>query len=165
MTPCETNIAECPIFRTMSPEERSQILQIAETRFFARGRAIIREEEMAPQGLWLIRAGRCEVVHQLLHDGEQQLAVLPAGAIFGEMSFFDPGPHSATVRSLEDVELMFIPADRFLQVQAVDLLAAEKFLKNMGRLMAQKLRRMDYFTLDLIPMFPAVVPSDRAPSK
>lgn len=155
-TPCEQNYQLCPIFRTMSPEERQHVLQLAEYQNFRIGSSIIREKATVPSGLWMLRSGQCEVVCLLNSGGEQQMAFLNPGAIFGEMSLFDPGPHSATVRAVTECELMFLSAEKIELLQSTDLVAALKLTKNMGRMMAGKLRRMDYYKFDLFPVSPVI---------
>jgi CRP-like cAMP-binding protein len=74
---------------------------------------------------------------------EQQVAFLRPGAIFGEMSFFDPAPHSATIRVVEDAEFLFFSTEAYQKLEFLAPGAAHKFVKNMGRILAQKLRRTD----------------------
>ena len=161
-TPCEQNYESCPIFRTMSPEERQHVLQLADYQTYEVGRSIIREKAAVPCGLWMLRSGQCEVVCSLGSGGEQQMAFLNPGAIFGEMSLFDPGPHSATVRAVTQCELMFLSAEKIELLESTDLVAALKLTKNMGRMMAGKLRRMDYYKFDLFPVSPVIAGSSGA---
>jgi len=159
MTLCEDDFDQCPVFSTMSPEERQSVQQIAEFRFFNKGQTVIRERDGAPQGLWMLGHGNCHVVRDLSGGAEQQMAMLEPGAIFGEMSFFDPAPHSATIRAVSECELMFLPLEKIETLRMTDLSAAYKLVVNAGQIMASKLRRMDRFTLDLFP--PARMNSDR----
>lgn len=151
MTPCEENFDLCPVFGTMSPEERQHVQQIAEYRRYNKGQTVIRERDDVPQGLWMLRHGTCHVIRDLSGGAEQQMAMLEPGAIFGEMSFFDPAPHSATIRAVDACELMFLPAEKIETLRMIDLSAAYKLVVNAGQIMASKLRRMDHYTLDLFP--------------
>ena len=151
MTLCEDNFDQCPVFGTMSPEERQHVQQIAEFRFFNKGQTVIRERDAAPQGSWMLRHGNCHVVRDLSGGAEQQMAMLEPGAIFGEMSFFDPAPHSATIRAVNECELMFLPLEKIETLRMTDLSAAYKLVVNAGQIMASKLRRLDRYTFDLFP--------------
>ena len=144
---CETDYAACPIFRNLSPAER----QAAPPQQAPSGlrHTILHQGELAPSGLWMVRSGTCEVVADVAHGGERQMAFLPPGSVFGELSFFDDAPHSATVRVVEDSELMHLPLGEFGQLEESNPQAAYKLLQNLGRVMAQKLRRMDRSVLDL----------------
>lgn len=149
LTSCETDAATCPIFRTMSPEDRDAILRLSDFQVHAHGHTIIRQRDSAPSGLWMLRSGTCEVIANVLHGGEQQIAFLSPGAVFGELSFFDPGLHSATVRVVKDAETMHFSVEAFERLEIGQPLTAYKLLRNLGRIMAQKLRRMDRFTIDM----------------
>lgn len=143
MYECETNVANCPIFRDMSEDEREAVFQLCEIREFRRGVSVLIEGNDHPHGVWTIRSGHCEVVHQSPEVGEKQVNFLHSGAIFGEISFFDPRPHSATVRVVEPAELLFFPTEALTKLQENQPRAAQQFILNMGRIMAQKLRRID----------------------
>lgn len=151
MTLCEDDVTKCPVFGTMSPDEREHVQQFAEYLTFPKGRTILREKDEAPQGLWMLHRGKCQVVKELNSGAEQQMALLEPGAIFGEMSFFDPSPHSATIRAVDESVLMFLSVDKIEALRVLDLSAAYKLISNAGQIMATKLRRMDRYTLDLFP--------------
>ena len=147
----EYDESNCPVFGSMSPEEREHVRQIAEYKTFQKGQTVIRQRDEVPQGLWMLNRGSCQVVKDLEGGAEQQVDMLEPGAIFGEMSFFDPAPHSATVRAFEECELMFLPAEKIETLRILDLTAAYKLIRNAGQIMASKLRSMGYYTLDLFP--------------
>lgn len=134
---CETDYAACPIFRNLSPAERQAVLRIAHFQTHAHGHTILHQGELAPSGLWMVRSGTCEVVADVAHGGERQMAFLAPGSVFGELSFFDDAPHSATVRVVEDSELMHLPLGEFGQLEESNPQAAYKLLQNLGRVMAQ----------------------------
>ncbi len=135
----------------MSPEERQHVQQIAEYRHYDKGHTVIRERDPQPQGLWMLRSGTCHVVRDLSGGAEQQMAMLEPGAIFGEMSFFVPSPHSATIRAVDESVLMFLSVVKIEALRVLDLSAAYKLISNAGQIMATKLRRMGRYTLDLFP--------------
>ena len=148
-TSCETDVAACPVFRMMSSADREAILSQSDIEVHPHGHTIIRQQDMRPSGLWMLRSGTCEVIANLPHGSEQQIAFLSSGAIFGELAFFDHGPHSATVRVVEDAETMHFSVEAFQRLELDRPETAYKLLRNLGRIMAQKLRRMDRFAADL----------------
>ena len=147
-TQVETEVANCPVFRTMSPEDRNAILFHSDFEVHAPGHTIIRQQEVNPSGLWMLRSGTCEVIANLPHGGEQQIAFLSSGAVFGELAFFDHGPHSATVRVVEAAETMHFSIKAFESLEMNHPQTAYKLLRNLGRILAQRLRRMDRFKVD-----------------
>ena len=143
MFTCETHTESCPIFRGLGADEREVVLALMESRTFQHGHAVLSEGNLQPQGLWAIRTGDVEVLHHNDQSGEQQVAMLHSGSIFGEISFFDPMPHVATIRAVSDGECLFLSLERFRELEAYHPRTALKFLANMGRILAGKMRRTD----------------------
>jgi len=131
-----------PLLTTCGISDRVQVDRLAERREFASGDAIIREGEQ-DQALWILLSGECEVVRARDEDGEQQLATIEPGGIFGEMSFLKPAPHSATVRALCDVEVARITPDAFEELRDESPSAAYCILMNLVMLLSDRLRTMD----------------------
>ncbi|HXH97538.1 MAG TPA: cyclic nucleotide-binding domain-containing protein [Gaiellaceae bacterium] len=67
---------------------------------YAGGEVIVREGESG-DCMYVVQGGEVEVV-QSGSDGEQRLALLTAGDLFGEMAIFERQPRSATVRAVGD---------------------------------------------------------------
>ena len=115
----------CPLFASMSLDEQRHVQALFENESFAAGEVILQEGH-STQMLWIILEGECEVIKQCGNSTEQQLAVLNPGAVFGEMSFFQEAPHSATVRTLTDVEVMRLPRKKFDELRDSGSIAAYK---------------------------------------
>ena len=83
---------------------------------------------------YAVQSGTAEVVVDGVVVGQ-----IPAGELIGEIGLFDPGPASATVRALTDMELLVIPHNRFAQIldQTPGLAAA------IARELAVRLRNTD----------------------
>lgn len=139
----------CPIFREMTLDEREQMLGLLESACFSRGKLIIREGEKN-QSLWILVHGRCEVVKSAKKGTERQLAVLEPGAVFGEMSFFESAPHSASIRALTDVEVLRLSRAHYEELRDRQSPAACKIASSVISVIAQRLRRMDEWTCGLL---------------
>ena len=149
MTDFLSDSAGCPIFQDMSLDERQQVLELLERETYPTGETILREGRET-QILWIIVHGRCEVVKMMKDGSEQQLAVLEQGAVFGEMSFFVPAPHSASVRTLTEVEVMRLSREKFDQLEQAGATAAYKIAFNTVRVLSDRVRRMDEWNYDLV---------------
>jgi CRP-like cAMP-binding protein len=110
---------------------------------------VILREGKTFQVLWIIARGECEVFKMVKPAVEQRLTVLDAGSVFGEMSFFQPAPHSASVRTLTEVEVMRLSRDEFAKLQETSPSAVHKILVNAVNILAERLRRMDTWTCEL----------------
>ena len=82
-----------------------------QTITFKAGETIVREGEEGDTG-FLIEAGSVEV---LIGEVARRVGTLGAGEVFGEMCLIDPGPRSATVRALTDVECLETSYQEFLK--------------------------------------------------
>ena len=63
--------------------------------------------------MFVVLSGRVRV--QIEPSG-QEVAVIEAGGFFGEMSMLTGDPRTATVRAIDDVRVLEIPAERFRDV-------------------------------------------------
>jgi CRP/FNR family transcriptional regulator, cyclic AMP receptor protein len=82
-----------------------------QTITFKAGDTIVREGDEGDTG-FLITTGSVEV---LIGEGGRRVGTLEAGEVFGEMCLIDPGPRSATVRALTDVECFETSYQEFLK--------------------------------------------------
>jgi len=149
MTTPDPDGTQCALFADMTLDERQQVLELVEHETYSAREVIIREG-LSTQILWIIVRGRCEVVKLLKDKSEKELAGLRPGSVFGEMSFFHPAPHSASVRALTDVEVMRLSRERFDQLCESSPPAALKITESMVGVIAQRLRCMDDWMCDLI---------------
>ena len=138
----------CPIFQDTTLDERGQILERLEHLSFAEGETILKEGN-STQYLWIIVRGRCQV-SKSTSTGEQELAILDSGAIFGEMSFFNPAPHSASVIALTQVDIMRLSRDNYDEMSKSSSTAATRIALNIVKVLAERLRQMDVFTGQLV---------------
>lgn len=139
---------QCPLFWELDQAEFEEVRRrlIAET--YPKNEVILREGKSF-QVLWIIARGECEVFKMVRPDVEQRLTVLDAGSVFGEVSFFQPAPHSASIRALTEVEVMRLPREQFSELEVVSPTAVKKMLTNTVRVLAERLRRMDTWTCEL----------------
>lgn len=78
---------------------------------FERGQVIVRQGDLA-DNFYIVSDGSVEVIHET--DGtEDQVAVLGPGQFFGEIGLLSKQPRSATVRALEDTEVLALDQGEF----------------------------------------------------
>ena len=138
----EAALAKCPLFRGLAASERQELLALLEPRSYRPGETILAEGESI-QFIWIVLQGRCRVVKHGSSGDEKELAVIEPGGVFGEMSFFNPAPHSATVQALSSVEVVRLPRGQYDKLLQGGSLAAYKLAFNTMGVLADRLRRMD----------------------
>ena len=145
----EIEAAKIALFQDMTPRERQDVLALLEQEEYERGETILAEGKSI-QILWIIVRGRCEVVKTMRTGSEQELACLEPGAVFGEMSFFNPAPHSASVRAVSDVQVMRLSREHYDQLHREGSTAAYKIAVNTAKVLAERLRKMDDWICELV---------------
>ena len=151
MTPVtfDESLAQCLLFRGLTDDERQQLRDLLQHESFSAGKTIL-QEGRSTQILWVVLRGHCQVVKETRNGGEQQLAVLEPGYVFGEMSFFQPAPHSASVRALDAVEVLRLDREKYDQLLHRGSTVAPKLAMNIIAVLADRLRTMDDWTCELV---------------
>jgi CRP/FNR family transcriptional regulator, cyclic AMP receptor protein len=92
------------------------------------------------RSLYLVLAGRLEVLVERGRRGHQRVASLGAGSVIGELAFFDGGGRSALVRAVTAAELAELSPADFEALAAADPDLARRLLFELGRILARRLR-------------------------
>lgn len=143
------NLACCSLFNGLNEDELVRLFDHVEPETFEAGTHILKQG-LTYRSLWVILRGSCEVVRLSDHGSDQQLAVLEAGGIFGEMSFLQEAPHSATIRALSEVESIRITPKAFDELKRTDISSTLKITSNLVQLLSDRLRRMDTWICELV---------------
>ena len=139
------------LFRDMNDTECHQLTEILEVREFSAGQLVF-EQGQTSQALWVLIEGTCEVIKHYDHKPKETvvLAELQTNNYFGEMSFFSPAPHSASVRAKTDVRLLRLDRAEYDNLIREGVTAAYKMSYNVLRGMSGKLRHMDEWVARLV---------------
>ncbi|MCB9742469.1 MAG: cyclic nucleotide-binding domain-containing protein [Alphaproteobacteria bacterium] len=127
-------LARIPLFAYCTERELLAIAGLTRPTRYPAGQPVFQERDLG-QAMYLVVSGRLAVV-----KGGREISRLAKGAFFGEMSMLDQPRRSATVRSLEDSELLVITRDAFFALLKRDPTLAVKVLWNMLRHVSARLR-------------------------
>jgi signal transduction histidine kinase len=128
----------CKLFDNMSEEEITTVIEGAETITIPTGASVISEHALG-DSLFVIVKGSVEINKELAEKDDNmvaQLKVMQPGEFFGEMALIDNEPRSANVVSRDNVELLVIPKERFLNIAYTN----PKVLFNLIRTLSWRLR-------------------------
>lgn len=105
------------IFHGLSEENIEDIIKDLTRISFTKGEAII-SEHAEGNNLFYIYSGKVEISKDLENDDNlfARLSVLGPGEFFGEMSLINDAPRSASAVALDDVELMVVPKEVFMDI-------------------------------------------------
>jgi small-conductance mechanosensitive channel len=118
----EDVLSTVDLFARLSGEQRREIAAASAVRVFGHGEAIVRQGA-AGQSMFIVCSGAAVVV---LEPDRREVAVIPKGGYFGEMSLLTGDPRSATVVARGDTAVLELDADVFRTLGAVDPAAIEQ---------------------------------------
>ena len=127
------------IFKDLDDGELARIAEICRTQDFVSGEYIFREGE-AGNRLYLIVEGDVRISRVVPGSGEEALAVLKPGALFGEMSVFDRSERSTDAISNGGTKALTISRSDFEMLLDFDREIAYKVLWSCVRVLSGWLR-------------------------
>lgn len=156
-------LARIPIFAGLTEAQRQEVVALGELKTYAPGDTVIREGQTS-QDLWVVLEGACEVLKQIASRPATPeptlLAVLEPYSSLGEMSFFHPAPHSASVRAKTAAKLFRLPRGRFDELLKRAPAITSLLAANTIASLADRMRHMDEWVVELLAHKP---PDPRIP--
>lgn len=125
----ELSADECMILARLAGSERS----------FDIGMCAISEGDPG-DSLFVVQRGRMQVEKEIGGNTTKRLQELGPGDFFGEMSFLNKAPRSASVRALTECSVLKVSAEKFDKLIAENAPLGIKFLRGMARELTWRLR-------------------------
>jgi CRP/FNR family transcriptional regulator len=100
-------LAQVPVFEALAPADLERVADVAVRRQFPAGQVIFRAGD-ASDTCYVVGQGHVRAVRENGDGRTITLAHFGPGDIFGELAMFDDERRSATVETLDDVELVAI---------------------------------------------------------
>jgi len=149
-------LQQIPLFAGMTANECQQMANISLVTKYEAGEVILRQGK-STRNLWIVLDGSCEVIKYLdgAEDKPTVLAEFGLYCNFGEMSFFEDRPQSATVRAKTPMMLLQIRREAFDALAEQAEGAAYKLALNAITSLAQRLRQMSEWVAKLSAAAPA----------
>jgi CRP-like cAMP-binding protein len=106
--------------------------------------SVIFSEGEPGDNLYIVVAGSVRISRMIAGAGEECLAILERGEVFGEMALIDEQPRSADARAHDDgATVLSINRSLLKEVLSMDPDAAVQFLNLLCRLLCRRLRAMN----------------------
>ena len=134
----EQMLANAPLFAGFGSAELKRLAKALYPRQYQAGEAILKEGEEAA-GFYIVSSGQVEVVKDLGGSKETVLATLGPGDFFGETALLDGYPRTASIRGLEDGEVLVMTRWDFL----AGLKSSPDMAVQILRTLARRLRQTD----------------------
>ena len=122
-------------------EDWNLLFRFVDIRNVPSGNALIRRGE-PDRTLYFVLRGELEIIVQS-SDGLTmgRVARAGAGAVLGELAFFDGGPRSATAWAVAPCEVAAMSPDQYAAFELASPGLAHNLLFALGRIVATRLRR------------------------
>jgi CRP/FNR family transcriptional regulator, cyclic AMP receptor protein len=127
------------IFKDLDDTELAQVAEVCKEEKFVSGEYIFHEGEHGNR-LYLIVSGEVRISRDVPGSGEEALAVLKPGALFGEMAVFDRSERSTHAISNGGTTVLTISRADFEMLLDFNREMAYKVLWAVVRLLSSRLR-------------------------
>ena len=135
-----TELKRIKLFEGLNPRSLEQIAKVATEEEHRVGGKVF-EHGDAGDKLYLILEGKIRISREVPGLGEEALAVLGPGQIFGEMALLDESTRSADAKVHERCRLLAIPRDGFEDLLFMDKDLAYEVLWSTVRMLVGRLRQ------------------------
>jgi CRP-like cAMP-binding protein len=129
------------VFTTLSPEEEEAILGQCRRITIRRDETLLRKGEET-NALYIVRSGELRVMDEL--PGEKvYLSAIGRNELFGEMSFLDESPRSASVQATKETELYRLTKEEFVRMLLEKPKLTARLVLAISIMLVKRLRRAD----------------------
>lgn len=131
---------EMPILCDLADSEWDTLISYMERKVYPAGSRIVGAGQR-DRALYLIVTGTVSVVVDT-PKGPWQAAAIAEGSVFGERSFFDGEPRSASIVALDQVEVLCLRVESLEQLSAWHPRIALKLLLELGKVLSKRSRKV-----------------------
>lgn len=144
------DIEKISLFKSLNDAELAILASVMTGDTFPEGHVVYRENETGCSCVYIIKRGKVDVLKMNTDGDPLTLAVLKMGNFFGEFSFFDRKPHSAsTVVSAPDTVVLSLQRPDFDRVAEAYPVIGYKVLVNIINEISAVIRKMNASYVDM----------------
>jgi CRP-like cAMP-binding protein len=132
-------LAKVTLFKGLTPPALELISRVASEESHALGTKIFQHGDPGDK-LYILIEGKVRISRDIPGMGEEAIAVLGAGAVFGEMALLDEAPRSADARVHERCRLLTVSKDAFEDLLFLHKDLAYEVLWSVVKMLTQRLR-------------------------
>ncbi len=112
----EDTLAQVELFATLEKRELQLLAGSCQERSYPAGATLFSQGDIGV-GLYVVKSGKVRISIAVDPDRpEEDVRIMGAGDVLGEMALLDDLPRSATVTALEDVDALLLPVWEFRSV-------------------------------------------------
>lgn len=125
-------LAQIPLFRDLKRRQLESLARLAGEKTYQPGEIIVRQGQ-GGVGLFILEAGKANVLRQTADGSEAIVNTLGPGDFFGELALLDDGPRTASVVAIEPTRCLAITRWDFLPLLKDDADMAIVILQEIVR--------------------------------
>ena len=145
-------LEDIQVFNDFAEREIEEIFQVAQICRY-NPKEVVFDEQSTDTSLYIILRGEFEILGTTKSGEKHSFSVIGEGTVFGEMSFLDGQPRSATVQAKSEAEILKITKDDFNRLMETAPDIATKFFQDLARVVSLRLRHADAFIVEMIEAF------------
>ena len=138
------------VFSRLHAEEEAFLLKSADTRVYEPDEVIV-EEDRRPDAIFVIETGSVRVIRRSISDKRFEITHLDRCDVFGEMSFLDDAPASASVVAETEVRALCISESMIRALLRGDPSFGGRFYHSLALTLAARLRATTHWHIDFKP--------------
>ena len=137
-------LSNTPIVKGLTDEELDILLQTVSQKHFCADKIII-EEGSVGQDLFILLSGKVRIETRIPSGvtEQQTLYTIFPGEVFGEFSFVDGTPRSASVISEEECSVLILNYDDFQKMARKHTHLALRFMENIANILIERIRNVN----------------------
>lgn len=135
------NLKEINFFKDFDDKEIKETLYYCKDVTYGRGQRLISEGK-GKGNLNIIYSGQVKVVKAVTENSAKTISVLEDGDVFGEMSFFDDFPPSASIIAIRDSRILEIDKIAFSKMVEKDKDLAMKIMTRILKVCGTRIRHL-----------------------
>lgn len=137
----EEVLTKSPLFEGMTKFQIRKTILLSTMHEYKKGDIIIRQGTRG-EALYLILSGDVEVFREEKDGSETHFADVPASQVIGEVGFVRETERSATVRALDDVQILELEGEKTANAMRFYPWLEVKLNRNISRILAARLAEM-----------------------
>jgi CRP/FNR family transcriptional regulator, cyclic AMP receptor protein len=143
------SLRDLDLFADMSDADIDEILNACQQVEVVAGEMIY-DAGQEQRSLYILLEGAVQVDLEIPKVGERLIVDLTPKDVFGEMSFFHPSPHSATVKCAANAQLLRLDRANYDLLLASGSRAAARLAVNAAGLLAARLAATDHWVAQVL---------------
>ena len=133
------NLSRVAIFKGLSRPALELVSRVATEESHVSGTKIFEHGDPGDK-LYILLEGKVRISREIAGMGEEALAILGPGSVFGEMALLDEAPRSADARVHEQCRVLAVPKDAFEDLLFLHKDLAYEVLWSVVRMLTRRLR-------------------------